>query len=109
MIRRALLVVVVFVWVSARCSGLEAEAPAEPRDGTCAGLPIHWSAGAASAARLGGSLALQAGPEDKEAKKSTQSRIEKRTYDFKDAGKEMEYALFVPSSYDRAKKTPLVV
>jgi len=26
----------------------------------------------------------------------TQSRIEKRTYDFKEAGQEMEYALFVP-------------
>jgi poly(3-hydroxybutyrate) depolymerase len=41
--------------------------------------------------------------------KSTQSRIEKKTYDFKDAKKEMEYALFVPSGYDKEKKTPLVV
>jgi poly(3-hydroxybutyrate) depolymerase len=42
--------------------------------------------------------------------KGTQARIEKRTYKFKDAGdKEMEYALFVPSTYDKAKKTPLVV
>lgn len=40
---------------------------------------------------------------------STSSRIEKKTYDFKDAGKEMEYALFVPSTYDKAKKTPLLV
>jgi poly(3-hydroxybutyrate) depolymerase len=40
---------------------------------------------------------------------ATQKRIEKRTYDFKDAGKEMEYALFVPSTYDKEKKTPLVV
>src|SRR5262245_57955814 len=39
----------------------------------------------------------------------TQSRIEKKTYDFKDAGKEMEYALFVPSTYDKAKKSPLMV
>jgi poly(3-hydroxybutyrate) depolymerase len=45
----------------------------------------------------------------KEAGKSTQGRIQKRTYDFKEAGKEMEYALFVPSSYDKAKKAPLVV
>src|SRR5262245_47718284 len=42
-------------------------------------------------------------------KGTTQSRIEKKTYDFKDAGKEMEYALFVPTAYDKAKKTPLVV
>lgn len=41
--------------------------------------------------------------------KSTQSRIEKKTYEFKDAGKEMEYALFVPSHYDTAKKTPLII
>jgi len=37
------------------------------------------------------------------------SRIQKKTYDFKDAGKEMEYALFVPSKYDKDKKTPLVI
>lgn len=40
---------------------------------------------------------------------STQSRIQKKTYDFKEAGKEMEYALFVPSKYDKAKPAPLVV
>src|SRR5262245_5605199 len=45
----------------------------------------------------------------KEADKSTQERIQKRTYDFKEAGKEMEYALFVPSTYDKAKKSPLMV
>src|ERR1041385_6553222 len=39
----------------------------------------------------------------------TQARIEKRTYDFKEAKKDMEYALFVPSKYDKTKKTPLIV
>jgi poly(3-hydroxybutyrate) depolymerase len=39
----------------------------------------------------------------------TQGRIQKKTYDFKDAGREMEYALFVPSKYDKEKKTPLMV
>src|SRR5882724_9986168 len=39
----------------------------------------------------------------------SQVRIEKRTYDFKDAGKDMEYALFVPSTYDKTKKSPLIV
>ncbi len=39
----------------------------------------------------------------------TTARIQKRTYDFKEAGKEMEYALFVPSNYQKGKKTPLVV
>src|SRR6516162_4084662 len=39
----------------------------------------------------------------------TASRIQKKTYDFKEAKKEMEYALFVPSKYDKEKKTPLVV
>ena len=42
-------------------------------------------------------------------KKDTQARIQKKTYEFKDAGKEMEYALFVPSKYEKEKKTPLVV
>jgi poly(3-hydroxybutyrate) depolymerase len=40
---------------------------------------------------------------------STQSRIEKKHYDFKDAGKEMEYAQFVPSNYDKSKKYPLMI
>jgi poly(3-hydroxybutyrate) depolymerase len=37
------------------------------------------------------------------------SRVQKKTYEFKDAGKEMEYALFVPSTYDKDKKWPLVI
>jgi poly(3-hydroxybutyrate) depolymerase len=44
-----------------------------------------------------------------EPSKPTSSRIEKKTYDFKEAGKEMEYALFVPSKYDKEKKSPLIV
>src|SRR5262245_45777361 len=40
---------------------------------------------------------------------ATQARIQKKTYDFKDAKKEMEYALFVPTTYDKDKKTPLLV
>src|SRR5262249_26958232 len=44
-----------------------------------------------------------------EAGRSTTSRIEKKTYDFKEAGKEREYGLFVPSKYDKAKKTPLML
>ena len=47
---------------------------------------------------------------DKKAgEKTAQGRIEKRTYDFKEAGKEMEYALYVPKSYVKGKKTPLMV
>jgi poly(3-hydroxybutyrate) depolymerase len=40
---------------------------------------------------------------------STASKIQKRTYDFKEAGKEMEYALFVPSGYDKQKPAPLMI
>ena len=40
---------------------------------------------------------------------SSRDRIQKRTYEFKEAGKEVEYALFVPASYDAAKPTPLIV
>jgi poly(3-hydroxybutyrate) depolymerase len=56
--------------------------------------------------------AMQLHAQDKpktEPGKSTTSRIEKKTYDFKEAGKEMEYGLFVPSKYDKAKKTPLII
>jgi poly(3-hydroxybutyrate) depolymerase len=49
------------------------------------------------------------GQDKKEPAKDTKGRIEKRTYDFKDAGKEMEYALFVPSKYDKEKKWPLMI
>lgn len=45
----------------------------------------------------------------KKTAQPTSGRIQKRTYDFKDAGKEMEYALFVPSSYAKEKKTPLMI
>ena len=48
-------------------------------------------------------------PAQKEPAGPPSSRVQKKTYDFKDAGKEMEYALFVPSTYDKEKKTPLVV
>lgn len=37
------------------------------------------------------------------------AKIQNRTYDFKEAGKEMEYALFVPSTYDKDRKTPLLI
>src|SRR5579859_3791515 len=54
-------------------------------------------------------IALRANDEPKSDSSKMSSRIEKRTYDFKEAGKEMEYALFVPSSYDKKKKTPLII
>ena len=41
--------------------------------------------------------------------KKTYGKIERKGYEFKEAGKEMEYALFVPSKYDKEEKTPLMV
>jgi poly(3-hydroxybutyrate) depolymerase len=35
--------------------------------------------------------------------------VQKKTYAFKDAGKDMEYALFVPSTYEKDKKSPLII
>jgi len=61
------------------------------------------------------SIAVQcvaASPEEKTQKKPVSEvtfGIQKRTYNFKEAGKDMEYALFVPSGYDEAKRWPLVV
>ena len=39
----------------------------------------------------------------------TPGRVQKRFYDFKAADKEMEYALYVPTSYDSDKSSPLIV
>jgi poly(3-hydroxybutyrate) depolymerase len=39
----------------------------------------------------------------------TFKQIQSRTYDFKEAGRPMNYELFVPSKYDRTRPTPLVV
>src|SRR5262249_453382 len=36
-------------------------------------------------------------------------KILTRTYDFKEAGKPMEYVLYVPTKYNPKKATPLVV
>ena len=35
--------------------------------------------------------------------------IQKRSYSFKEAGKDIEYALYVPSGYKKAKPAPLLV
>jgi poly(3-hydroxybutyrate) depolymerase len=58
---------------------------------------------------LGFATLLSAQEPKKQPDKKTGSGVQKRTYDFKEAGKEMEYALFVPSTYDKEKKTPLVI
>ena len=39
----------------------------------------------------------------------TFARIQTRTYDFKEAGRPMEYELYVPSKYNRSRPTPLIV
>ena len=36
-------------------------------------------------------------------------KIEKRSYFFKDAGKEIDYRLYVPSSYKKESANPLIV
>src|SRR5687768_3616436 len=58
---------------------------------------------------LGFTSFVAAQDQPKKAAGKPQARIEKRTYDFKDAMKEMEYALFVHSKYDKDTKTPLLV
>jgi poly(3-hydroxybutyrate) depolymerase len=48
-------------------------------------------------------------PKPHDEGKKTYGTVETKTYDFKEAGKEMEYALFVPTTYHKDKKTPLIV
>jgi poly(3-hydroxybutyrate) depolymerase len=47
--------------------------------------------------------------QEKKGDKKPIPKVEKKTYEFKDAGKDMEYALFVPSGYDKEKKSPLII
>ncbi|MCS7045067.1 MAG: alpha/beta hydrolase-fold protein [Gemmataceae bacterium] len=58
---------------------------------------------------FGGVCGLLAPLRAQEKNQPTSARIQTRYYDFKEAGKKMEYALFVPSRYDPATRTPLVV
>jgi len=62
-----------------------------------------------AAVLVGAFLAELVAQDKKPPVQSTSSRIQRRTYDFQEAGKPMEYALFVPSAYDKEKKWPLVV
>ena len=58
------------------------------------------------------STAFAAPPAAKDTKPSgTRPRIEKRTYDFREADARMEYALYVPSGYAKSKngKFPLII
>lgn len=52
---------------------------------------------------------LVAAPQHHDALGQHQGRVELRSYFFADAKKDMEYALFVPKSYDKDKPAPLVV
>ena len=56
-----------------------------------------------------GSVDPRAGAQEKLDDKKPTPKVEKKTYEFKDAKKDMEYALFVPSTYDKQKKSPLVI
>ena len=75
-------------------------------------VPTLWAQAApaqapqtAQRAQTGGALAvLETLPQS-----PTFKQIQSRTYDFKEAGRPMNYELFLPSHYDRAKPTPLVV
>lgn len=69
-------------------------------------MRFRFVALAAFAGALLGLVQPGAGAQEK---KAAIPKVEKKTYDFKDAGKEMEYALFVPSKYDKEKKSPLVI
>jgi poly(3-hydroxybutyrate) depolymerase len=55
-------------------------------------------------------LEPRARPPRPAAPTGTGARVERKTYAFKEAGgRETEYALFVPSTYDKARRWPLVI
>ena len=45
----------------------------------------------------------------KDEPKLVTGKVEKKTYEFKEAKKDMEYALYLPSKYDKEKKYPLII
>ncbi|MCI0701708.1 MAG: alpha/beta hydrolase [Planctomycetia bacterium] len=61
------------------------------------------------AALIGSQLDTRVVGQEKKDDKKPAPKAEKKTYDFKEAGKKMEYALFVPSTYDKEKKSPLII
>jgi poly(3-hydroxybutyrate) depolymerase len=60
-------------------------------------------------AALFGLVRPDARAQEKKDDKKSIPKVEKKTYEFKEAKKDMEYALFVPSGYDKEKKAPLVI
>ena len=58
---------------------------------------------------LFGLLGPTTGAQEKKDDKKPALKVEKKTYEFKDAKKDMEYALYVPSGYDKEKKAPLII
>jgi poly(3-hydroxybutyrate) depolymerase len=69
----------------------------------------HWLLTVGSILPVFAAVAVADEPAKKDPPKPALGKIEKRTYDFTDAKKEMEYAIYVPSKYDKDKKWPLVV
>lgn len=70
-----------------------------------------WRAGACAlfAVALAVLVRPDARAQEKKDDKKPIPKAEKKTYEFKEAKKDMEYALFVPSGYDKEKKAPLVI
>lgn len=60
---------------------------------------------------LSGALVGLLGPATAQEKKDEKKvgKVEKKTYEFKEAKKDMEYALYVPGAYDKEKKWPLII
>lgn len=75
----------------------------------CLGVQTLWAQAAQQAAAP---AALRTSPLavlDTLPASPTFTQIQARSYDFKEAGRPMNYELFVPSKYDRSTPTPLVV
>lgn len=63
----------------------------------------------AACAAFAGALLALIQPNALAQEKKAAPKVEKKTYAFKEADKDMEYALFVPSGYDKEKKSPLII
>lgn len=72
-------------------------------------VPCHLSRSLMAAVVLLGTLHLSVRAQEPGTVVAADKRVQGRTYTFRETGKEVPYALFVPSAYNATKKWPIIV
>src|SRR5258708_3813597 len=72
-------------------------------------LPLHLSRLLMAVVVLLGTIHLSLRAQEPGTVVAADRRVQGRTYTFRETGKEIPYALFVPSTYSATKKWPIIV